>query len=82
MDYERIHKPLAPQGGGGFSPGRLRAMLLGVETKRKEREDLEANFSLRSESSESDDRRKNLSLLSCYVKISPSFLATTTDLFP
>lgn len=33
-------------------------MLLGVETKRKEREDLEANFSLRSESSESDDRRK------------------------
>ncbi|CAD5195085.1 unnamed protein product [Musa acuminata subsp. malaccensis] len=55
MDYERIHKPFAPQ-SGGFSPGRLRAMLLGVETKRKEREDLEANFSLRSESSESDDR--------------------------
>ncbi|KAJ1277537.1 hypothetical protein BS78_04G012300 [Paspalum vaginatum] len=34
MDYERIEKPFAVQ-GGGFSPKRLRAMLLGVDKRRK-----------------------------------------------
>ncbi|KAL6350240.1 hypothetical protein AAG906_004185 [Vitis piasezkii] len=52
MDYERIQKP---QVGGGFSPGKLRTMLLGVEKKRKEEEGLDSNFSLRSQASEVDD---------------------------
>ncbi|XP_029117825.1 uncharacterized protein [Elaeis guineensis] len=56
MDYERIEKPFSPQ-GGGFSPGKLRAMLLGVEKKRKEEEELEARFSLRSGPPEIEDRR-------------------------
>ncbi|WOL09787.1 hypothetical protein Cni_G18540 [Canna indica] len=56
MEYERIHKPFPPQ-SGGFSPGRLRAMLLGVEKKRKEEEELEAKYSLRSDLPECDDRR-------------------------
>ncbi|KAL6848520.1 hypothetical protein ACP4OV_021814 [Aristida adscensionis] len=34
MEYERIEKPFPTQ-GGGFSPKRLRAMLLGVEKRRK-----------------------------------------------
>ena len=29
-------------GGGGFSPGKLRSVLLGVEKKRKENEDTES----------------------------------------
>ncbi|PKA48230.1 Remorin [Apostasia shenzhenica] len=58
MDYERIEKrsPL----GGGFSPSKLRAMLLGVEKRRKSEEELEARFSLRSEIRdvvEAEDRR-------------------------
>uniref|UniRef100_A0A0A9D4Y8 Remorin C-terminal domain-containing protein n=1 Tax=Arundo donax TaxID=35708 RepID=A0A0A9D4Y8_ARUDO len=35
MEYERIEKPFPTQQGGGFSPKRLRAMLLGVEKRRK-----------------------------------------------
>ncbi|KAJ0974278.1 hypothetical protein J5N97_016243 [Dioscorea zingiberensis] len=42
MDYARIDKPFSQRMGGGFSPGKLRAMLLGVEKKRKEEEELEA----------------------------------------
>lgn len=34
MEYERIEKPFPVQ-GGGFSPKRLRAMLLGVDKRRK-----------------------------------------------
>ncbi|KAK3151969.1 hypothetical protein QOZ80_2BG0152730 [Eleusine coracana subsp. coracana] len=34
MEYERIEKPFPTQ-GGGFSPKRLRAMLLGVDKRRK-----------------------------------------------
>ncbi|RWV90997.1 hypothetical protein GW17_00046751 [Ensete ventricosum] len=56
MDYERIHKPLSPQ-GGGFSPKKLRAMLLGVEKRRKEEEELESKTSLRSVPSEFEDGR-------------------------
>ncbi|CAB4265337.1 unnamed protein product [Prunus armeniaca] len=52
MDYERIQKP---QGGGGFSPGKLRTMLLGVEKKRKEKEDPESKFALRSQPSDFDE---------------------------
>ncbi|KAG1359493.1 remorin 4.1 [Cocos nucifera] len=51
MDYERIEKPSPP--GGGFSPSKLRAMLLGVEKKRKE-EEMESKFSLRSEATAAD----------------------------
>ena len=36
------------QGGGGLSPGKLRNMLLGVEKQRKEEQDLESTFTLRS----------------------------------
>lgn len=39
-------------GGGGFSPGKLRTMLLGVEKKRKEQGDSESTFNLRSQASE------------------------------
>ncbi|KAJ8506237.1 hypothetical protein OPV22_007123 [Ensete ventricosum] len=56
MDYERVHKPLTPQ-VGGFSPKKLRAMLLGAERRRKEEEELESKTSLRSELSEFEDRR-------------------------
>ncbi|KAG6534315.1 hypothetical protein ZIOFF_008201 [Zingiber officinale] len=56
MDYERIHKPF-PSQSGGFSPARLRAMLLGVEKKRKEEEEMVTKFSLRSDLPECDDRR-------------------------
>ncbi|KAF8398780.1 hypothetical protein HHK36_014638 [Tetracentron sinense] len=52
MDYERIEKPQ----GGGFSPGKLRSILLGVEKKRKEVEELDSTFSLGSEVSEINDR--------------------------
>ncbi|XP_038971008.1 remorin 4.1-like [Phoenix dactylifera] len=45
MDYERIEKPSPP--GGGFSPGKLRAILLGVEKKKKE-DEMESKFSLKS----------------------------------
>ncbi|KAH7516681.1 hypothetical protein FEM48_Zijuj10G0160900 [Ziziphus jujuba var. spinosa] len=45
MDYERIQKPQ----GGGFSPGKLRSMLLGVEKQRKEEQGLESTFTLRSQ---------------------------------
>lgn len=52
MDYERIQKP---QGGGGFSPGKLRSMLLGVEKKRKQEEELDSNFTPRSRDSDMDE---------------------------
>ncbi|KAL0927256.1 hypothetical protein M5K25_001419 [Dendrobium thyrsiflorum] len=59
MDYERIEKPATP--GGGFSPGKLRAMLLGVEKRRKdEEEELEARFSLRSDLGEAENRGTSL----------------------
>lgn len=41
-------------GGGGFSPGKLRIMLLGVEKKRKEQEGSESTFNLRSQASDSE----------------------------
>ncbi|XP_078177930.1 remorin family protein isoform X1 [Carex rostrata] len=48
MEYERIEKPLHQ--GGGFSPKKLRAMLLGVEKRRKEdEEEIESKFTLKSE---------------------------------
>ncbi|OIW18928.1 hypothetical protein TanjilG_25371 [Lupinus angustifolius] len=52
MDYERIQKP---QGGGGFSPGKLRNILLGVEKRRKEEEELHSNFTMRSQSYDMDE---------------------------
>ncbi|XP_020597160.1 uncharacterized protein LOC110036929 isoform X2 [Phalaenopsis equestris] len=58
MDYERIEKPSLT--GGGFSPGKLRAMLLGVEKRRQdEKEELEARFSLTSDLGEAEDRPDN-----------------------
>ncbi|KDP29475.1 hypothetical protein JCGZ_19304 [Jatropha curcas] len=59
MDYERIEKPL----GGGFSPGKLRNMLLGVEKKRREEEEEEVDsaYNLRSQSSHLDEAGGNSS---------------------
>ncbi|XP_057961840.1 uncharacterized protein LOC131153512 isoform X2 [Malania oleifera] len=51
MEYERIEKPQ----GGGFSPGKLRAMLLGMEKKRKEEEEPKSTISLRSQLPEVHD---------------------------
>ncbi|PON60913.1 Remorin family protein [Trema orientale] len=59
MEYERIQKP--PQGGGGFSPGKLRNMLLGVEKQRKQEEDLEPAFTLRSQPFDLDESGGNSS---------------------
>lgn len=50
-------------GGGGLSPGKLRSMLMGVEKKRKQgrpqedeaAEELDSNFSLRSQDFEIHD---------------------------
>ncbi|CAN7044263.1 hypothetical protein BRARA_B03091 [Brassica rapa] len=36
MGYERIGKTQVTSGGGGFSPGKLRTMLLGVDRKNKQ----------------------------------------------
>ncbi|KAF7820352.1 Remorin 4.1 [Senna tora] len=63
MDYERIQKP---QGGGGFSPGKLRNMLMGVEKKRKEEEELDSTFTSRSHYSDVDESGRNFFL---YISI-------------
>lgn len=42
-------------GSGGLSPGKLRNMLLRVENKKKEEEELEHTYSLRSQTSEIND---------------------------
>lgn len=55
MDYERIDKNQVST-GGGFSPAKLRSMLLGVEKKRKEEEQVVSKLSLRSELDEIEDR--------------------------
>ncbi|XP_038702367.1 uncharacterized protein LOC119998957 isoform X2 [Tripterygium wilfordii] len=53
MEYERIEKKAQ---GGGFSPKKLRSMLLGVEKKRKEEEEFESSsFTMRSQASEIDE---------------------------
>ncbi|KAL1328409.1 hypothetical protein HN51_038270 [Arachis hypogaea] len=52
MDYERIQKP---QSVGGFSPGKLRNILLGVEKRRKEEEELDSTFTARSLNSDMDE---------------------------
>lgn len=49
------HGNLGLQGGGGFSPGKLRSMLLGVEKKRKEEEELDSTFTTRSQNSDMDE---------------------------
>uniref|UniRef100_A0A1J3FF60 Remorin C-terminal domain-containing protein n=1 Tax=Noccaea caerulescens TaxID=107243 RepID=A0A1J3FF60_NOCCA len=53
MDYDRIGKTQVTS-GGGFSPGKLRSMLLGVDRKKKE-EMLESAPTMRSGSSQIDD---------------------------
>ncbi|XP_072971560.1 uncharacterized protein [Typha angustifolia] len=58
MEYERIEKPFSQ--GGGFSPKKLRTMLLRVEKRRKEEEEVESKFSLSSEP-ETDERGGSVS---------------------
>lgn len=41
---------------GGFSPSKLRAILLGIEKKQKEEEELESGYALRSETDVIEDR--------------------------
>ncbi|KAI3921097.1 hypothetical protein MKX01_036076 [Papaver californicum] len=60
MDYERIDKNQVST-GGGFSPAKLRSMVLGLEKKRKEEEQVDSKLSLRSELNEIDDRGVNIS---------------------
>ncbi|XP_024024659.1 uncharacterized protein LOC21386031 isoform X2 [Morus notabilis] len=55
MDYERIQKPQGGGGGGGFSPGKLRMMLMGVEKQRKQEDDSESSFTLRSQPFDVDE---------------------------
>jgi len=43
------------QGVGGFSPGKLRNMLMGMEKKRKEEEELDYTFTSRSYNSDIDE---------------------------
>ncbi|XP_022776491.1 uncharacterized protein LOC111318105 [Durio zibethinus] len=79
MDYERIQKP---QGGGGFSPAKLRTMLLGVENKRKQEEqEVESSIDLRSQLSHLDDAGESGSD-SCkdvdVVSVLPESSTTTT----
>ncbi|XP_004297777.1 PREDICTED: uncharacterized protein LOC101302745 [Fragaria vesca subsp. vesca] len=76
MDYERIQKPQVG-GGGGFSPGKLRTMLLGVEKKRKEQGDSESTFNLRSQASEFEgnggaDNCKDVDVVSVHPECSTS----------
>ena len=42
-------------GVGGFSPGKLRNMLLGVEKKRKEEEEIDSTFTQRSHNADNDE---------------------------
>ncbi|KAJ7954444.1 Remorin [Quillaja saponaria] len=80
MDYERIQKP---QEGGGFSPEKLRAILLGVEKKRKE-EEPDSIFPSRSHTSDiaetgggGFDQCKDVDVVSVLPECSNS---TTADL--
>lgn len=55
-------------GGGGFSPGKLRNMLLGLEKKRKEEEEeLGSTYNLRSQALQSDEAGKLFMLISCFL---------------
>ncbi|XP_039006471.1 uncharacterized protein LOC120134061 isoform X2 [Hibiscus syriacus] len=80
MDYERIQKP---QGGGGFSPAKLRTMLLGIEKKRKqEEEQVESSIDLRSQLSHLDDDSGKSGSDSCkdvdVVSVLPECSTSTT----
>ncbi|XP_038994252.1 uncharacterized protein LOC120118205 [Hibiscus syriacus] len=86
MDYERIQKP---QSGGGFSPAKLRTMLLGVEKKRKqqqeeeeEEEQVESSIDLRSQLSHLDDDSGKSGSDSCkdvdVVSVLPECSTSTT----
>ncbi|KAK7359554.1 hypothetical protein VNO77_01515 [Canavalia gladiata] len=84
MDYERIQKP---QGGGGFSPGKLRSMLLGVEKKRKEEEELDSTFTTRSQNSDMDesggsssDHCKDVDVVSVLPEYLASAIARTSSI--
>ncbi|KAI8538566.1 hypothetical protein RHMOL_Rhmol09G0114000 [Rhododendron molle] len=88
MDYERIEKRShhVVGGSGGLSPGKLRNMLLGVQNKKKEEEELEHTYSLRPQTSEINDSGgscsdncKDLNVVSILPDCSAS---TTADSIP
>ncbi|CAL0324817.1 unnamed protein product [Lupinus luteus] len=79
MDYERIQKP---QGRGGFSPGKLRNMLLGVEKKRKEEKEIHSTFTTRSQNMDesggsSSDHCKDVDVVSVLPDCSTSAISST-----
>ncbi|KAK7260525.1 hypothetical protein RIF29_26641 [Crotalaria pallida] len=84
MDYERIQKS---QGGGGFSPGKLRNMLLGVEKRRKEEEEIHSTFTMRSHNSDMDesggsgsDHCKDVDVVSVLPECPTSAIARTLSI--
>lgn len=59
-------------GGGGFSPGKLRNMLLGLEKKRKEEEEeleLGSTYNLTSQALQIDEAGNLFMLISCFLEI-------------
>ncbi|KAK0573212.1 hypothetical protein LWI29_004456 [Acer saccharum] len=82
MDYERIEKPLGgAAGGGGFSPTKLRSILLGVEKRKQEQEIQSSAFTLRSHLHDSggsgSDNCKDVDVVSVPPECSTS--STTAD---
>ncbi|KAJ4710322.1 Remorin family protein [Melia azedarach] len=78
MDYERIEKPQEKPQGSGFSPGKLRSMLLGVEKKRKEYEEFESRSQLTQldeSGGNSSDNCKDVDVVSVLPECSTSSTA-------
>lgn len=81
MEYERIERP---QRGGGLSPAKLRSMLMGVDKKRREEEEVDSSCSLRSQlsgiydpgSSDFSESCKDVDVVREHVECSTS---TTAD---
>ncbi|KAL9245928.1 hypothetical protein vseg_019523 [Gypsophila vaccaria] len=82
MDYERIQKPQkGGGGGGGLSPAKLRSMLMGVEKKRREVEEVDSSFTLRSQYSGVDDHRDSDFSESCKdVDVVREFVECSTSM--
>ncbi|XP_019464692.1 PREDICTED: uncharacterized protein LOC109363001 isoform X1 [Lupinus angustifolius] len=81
MDYERIQKP---QGRGGFSPGKLRNMLLGVEKRRKEEKEIHSTFTMRSQNIDESggsgsDHCKDVDVVSVLPDCSTSAISCTVS---
>lgn len=67
------------QGGGGFSPGKLRSMLLGVEKKRKQEEELDSNFTSRSQHSDMDESGMIFHVIFCFCFLVNTMLLRNSE---